>query len=156
MRNEKGEDWSKMLKELNRIAPHVPVDAGAGGSAIPILNRQQARQMGFQTRGEAIAAIDKMGERLDSIQKHKEHLIDQWFDTQLRKRVPAWYLKLVPRRLWMLKLLGLRWGFSDEMHQEEGMSKPMPATIVWLDWFKWQLVAERMVWGDGSPIIHTP
>jgi hypothetical protein len=156
MRNERGEDWPKMLKELNRIAPHVPIDAGAGGSAVPILNRQQARRLGFQTKGEAMATIDKMGERLASIEAHKHHLIDQWFEAQLSKCLPPWLLKQAAKHLWILKVMGFRYGFSDAMHQEAGMPKPMPATIVWLDWLKWQLAAERMVWGDGSQILHTP
>lgn len=146
-RNEKGEDWAKYLKEIRRLTPMVSSHMG-GGSAAPINSRQAARAAGFRNLKDAQESIAETERKHDAIEAHKAHLVNQWFSDQLAARLPAWLLKLAGRRQWVLKSLGFRWGFWDHMHQEDGMRKPMPATVVWLKWAHILLAENNLVWDN--------
>jgi hypothetical protein len=148
MRNEKGEDWTKYLKEIKRLTPMVDNHLN-GGSAVPILNRQSARAAGFQNLKEMEQSMAEKRQRDASIELHKTHLINKWFDSEFAKRLPKWVCWLASgRRNWVLKCLGFRWGYWDHTHKEEGMRKPMPATLSWLKWAWFVLAETRHVWDD--------
>lgn len=149
-RNEKGEDWPKYMKEINRLTPLVSNHMN-GGSSVPILNsRQSARAAGFKNQADAQAAQVEQARKDQAIEEHKTHLINKWFDEQLAARIPAWVLNLARRYNWVLKALGFRWGYWDHSHREGDMPKPMPATWVWLKWTRFVLAEQRMVWDNPS------
>lgn len=158
MRNEKGEDWTKYLKEIRRLTPLVDNRLN-GGSSVPILNRQAARSAGFQSLKDMEKSLAEKRERDASIDQHKTYLVNKWFDDELRKRLPAWLVRLAAKLgPWVIKSLGFRWGYWDHTHKEEGMRKALPATMVYLNWFRKELNSQRMVWDDTpapkSRIIH--
>jgi hypothetical protein len=151
-RNEKGEDWTKYLKEIKRLTPMVENKLN-GGSNIPIINsRQGARAAGYKNLEDAKAGIEELARRNQAIEEHKVYLINKWFDDQLGKRLPAWLVALARSwGMWVLGGLGFRWGYWDHSHREGDMPKAMPATRVWLKWARWVLVEERLVWDSREP-----
>lgn len=154
------ENWPKFMGELNRIAPFIPNLGESGGSSIPIIkvkppktagekavdnaisitNRQQARAAGLQNMGDVKTLTAKM----QAIKAHQDNLVNEWFDRNIKRFLPAWYCDIAFTHLWMLRMLGLRMEWGDTVHKHEGQT--YPATVVTIMWFRWQLAGERMVW----------
>lgn len=151
MRNEKGEDWAKYLKEINRLTPMISRHMD-GGSAVPLLNsRQAARAAGFKNQADADRAAAEAAQREEAIEKHKAYLINKWFADELSRRLPEWLVKFAGPRMWVLKCLGFKWGMWDHTHREGDMPKPMPATWVWLRWAWVHLAENRLLWDNPAP-----
>jgi hypothetical protein len=142
MRNERGEDWPKLIGELNKVGPYLPnINPLNGGSDIPIIqNRQQARSAGLQNMGD----LKALTERMQAVKANQDAMVDQWFDTNIKRILPKWYCDIAFTHLWMLRMLGLRMEWGDTVHKAEG--KTYPATVVTIMWFRWQVAGERMVW----------
>jgi hypothetical protein len=136
------ENWPKLIGELNKIGPFLPnigPDAG-GGSSLPIQNRQQARAAGLQNMGDLKALTAQM----EAVKAHQDSMVNEWFDRNIKRFLPAWYCDIAFTHLWMLRMLGFRMEWGDTVHKHEG--ETYPATVVTIMWFRWQVAGERMVW----------
>jgi hypothetical protein len=135
------ENWPKLIGELNKIGPYLPnMNPLDGGSAIPIQNRQQARAMGLQNMGD----VKTLTKQMEAVKAHQDNIVDQWFDTNIKRFLPAWYCDIAFTHLWMLRMIGIRMDWGDTTFQQEG--KTYPATVATIMWLRWQIAGERLVW----------
>lgn len=137
------ENWPKLIGELNKIGPFLPPigPSANGGSAIPIIqNRQQARAAGLQNMGDVKTLTDQMA----AVKAHQDNMVDEWFDRNIKRFLPAWYCDIAFTHLWMLRMLGIRMDWGDTKYTADGVT--YPATVVTIMWFRWQIAGERMVW----------
>ena len=130
MRDKNGEDKMKFMKEL----PGLIRFADRAG----ITNRKAARSIGMKSRMEFLeASVQDVQEK----QKYQQHLIDSWFDGEMKSRLPGWaYKRVVEGKLWILRLLGYK------LVIEHGMVDGFRCTACMVFRFGRLKKGERMVW----------